>query len=68
MDNKELYICSSCGNPKVYLTFYGKETTDIKQAAKCTSKSCAKILIEDYKRDHKKVIDLFFVVEEYIED
>lgn len=67
MDNKKLYICVSSGSP-VYLTFYGEETTDIKLAAKCTSKGCAKLIIEDYKKYHNKVNDLFFVAEEYIKD
>ena len=68
MDNKKLYICVSSGSPEFYLTFYGKETTDIKLAAKCTSRSCAKIIVEHYKKNHKKATDLFFVVEGYIED
>ena len=68
MDNKKLYICISSGSPEFYLTFYGEETTDIKLAAKCTSRSCAKILIDEYKKYHKKATDLFFVVKEYIED
>ena len=68
MDNKKLYICISSGSPELYLTFYGEETTDIKLAAKCTSRSCAKILIDEYKKYHKKATDLFFVVKEYIED
>lgn len=42
MDNKKIYICVSSGSPEFYLTFYGEETTDIRQAAKCTSRSCAK--------------------------
>ena len=68
MDNKKIYICVSSGSPEFYLTFYGEETTNIRQAAKCTSRSCAKIIIEDYKKNHKKATDLFFVVKEYIED
>lgn len=68
MDNKKLYICVSNGSPEFYLTFYGEETTDIRQAAKYTSRSCAKIIVEDYKKNHKKATDLFFVVEEYTED
>nr|DAH30174.1 MAG TPA: hypothetical protein [Caudoviricetes sp.] len=68
MDDKKLYICVSLGSPEFYLTFYGEETTDIKLAAKCTSRSCAKIIVEGYKKNHKKATDLFFVVEEYIED
>ena len=68
MDDKKLYICVSSGSQEFYLTFYGEETTDIKQAAKCTSRSCAKIIVEDYKKNNKKATDLFFVVEEYIED
>lgn len=68
MDNKKLYICVSSGSPEFYLTFYGEETTDIRQAAKCTSRNCAKIIIDDYKKYHNKANDLFFVVEEYIKD
>lgn len=68
MDNKKLYICVSSGSPVLYLTFYGEETTDIKLAAKCTSRSCAKIIVNEYKKNHKNATDLFFVVEEYIED
>lgn len=68
MDNKKLYICVSSGSPEFYLTFYGEETADIKLAAKCTSKWCAKLIIEDYKKYHNKVNDLFFVAEEYIKD
>ena len=68
MNDKKLYICVSSGSPEFYLTFYGEETTDIKLAAKCTSRSCAKILIDEYKKYHNKVNDLFFVVKEYIED
>lgn len=68
MDNKKIYICVSSGSPEFYLTFYGEETTDIRQAAKCTSRSCAKIIVEDYKKNHKKATDLFFVVKEYIEN
>lgn len=65
MNDKELYICSSCESPKVYLTFYSEETTDIKFAAKCTSKFCAKILIDEYNKWHKKSNKLIFFVEEY---
>lgn len=68
MNDKKLYVCVSSGSPEFYLTFYGEETTDIRQAVKCTSRSCAKIIIEDYKKNHKKATDLFFVVKEYIED
>lgn len=68
MDNKKLYICVSSESPEFYLTFYGKETTDIKLAAKCTSKGCAKLIIEDYKKYPNKVNNLFFVAEEYIKD
>lgn len=68
MNDKKLYICISSGSPEFYLTFYGEETTDIRQAAKCTSRSCAKIIVEDYKKNHKKATDLFFVVKEYSED
>lgn len=68
MDNKKLYICVSLGSPEFYLTVYGEKTSDIKLAAKCTSRSCAKIIVEDYIKNHKKETDLFFVVEEYIED
>ena len=68
MDSKKLYMCVSSGSPVLYLTFYGEETTDINSAVKCTSRGCAKIIIEEYKKNHKKATDLFFVVEEYIED
>ena len=68
MNNKKIYICVSSGSPEFYLTFYGEETTDIRQAAKCTSRSCAKIIIDDYKKYHNKVNDLFFDVKEYVED
>ena len=68
MNDRKLYICSSHGSPNVYLTSYGEETSDIKLAAKCTSMFCAKILVEEYKKYHKKTDDLFFIVEEYIED
>lgn len=68
MNDKKLYICVSSGSPKFYLTFYGEETTDIKLAAKCTSRSCAEIIVEEYKNNHQKATDLFFVVHEYIED
>ena len=44
MNDKELYICSSCESLKVYLTFYSEETTDIKFAAKCTSKFVQRFL------------------------
>ena len=56
MDNKKLYICISSGSPEFYLTFYGEETTDIKLAAKCASRSCAKILIDEYKKYHNNLI------------
>ena len=69
MDNKKLYICVSLGSSEFYLTSYSEETNDVKLAAKCTSKSCAKILIDEYKKWHKvydkKSNDLVFVVEEY---
>lgn len=68
MNDKKLYVCVSSGSPEFYLTFYGEETADIKLAAKCTSKWCAKLIIEDYKKYHNKVNDLFFVAEEYIEN
>lgn len=68
MDDKKLYICVSSESSEFYLTSYSEETTDIRQAAKCTSRSCAKIIVEDYKKNHKKATDLFFVVEEYTED
>lgn len=68
MNDKKLYICVSFGSPEFYLTFYGEETTDIRQAAKCTSRNCAKIIIDDYKKYRNKANDLFFVVEEYIEN
>ena len=44
MDNKKLYICVSNESPEFYLTFYGEETTDIKLAAKCTSKGAQSLL------------------------
>ena len=65
MDNKKLYICVSLGSPEFYLTFYGEETTDIKLAAKCISRSCAKILIDGHKKYHGSSNDLFFIVEEH---
>lgn len=69
MNKQKLYVCSSYGNPKIYLNSYGEETNDVKLAAKCTSKSCAKILIEEYKKWHKvydkKSNNLTFIVEEY---
>lgn len=68
MNNRKLYVCVSCGNPDTYLTFYGEETTDIKLAAKCVSRSCAKIILADYKKNHKKQRTYFFAVKEYIED
>ena len=64
MDDKKLYICVSLGSPEFYLTFYGEETTDIKLAAKCTSRSCAKIIVEGYKKHHGNS-KLTFIVEEY---
>lgn len=67
MDNKNLYICVSSGNPNYYLTFYSKVTDDINKAAKCVNRITAKIIIEDYKKEHNKPDDLFFVPEIYLD-
>ena len=65
MNNKKIYICVSLGSPEIYLDFYGEVTSDIKLAAKCTSRNCAKILVEEYKTLNEPN-DKIFIIEEYI--